>query len=145
MRLSIVKQSAAALLLGMAFTTLTVSAASAAEATSNTPIPATSAEIWQAIDSHVQALNAAVTKGELASVHHDAFAVRDLVRGLPTHSPGLSEAALTKVKEQSKFVDTLAARLDQTGDANDKAGTKANLSKLEGMLKTIRDQYASAK
>jgi hypothetical protein len=122
--------------------TLTVRAAGAAE---STPIPATSAEIWRAIDSHLQELHAAVAKGKLTTVHVDAFAVRDLTRGLSTHSQDLPETALAKVKEQSKFVDTLAARLDQTGDANDKASTESNLSKLEGVLKTIRDQYPSSK
>jgi hypothetical protein len=142
MRPSIVSRTTIAmLLLGMALT-LTVRAADAAE---STPIPATSAEIWQAIDSHVQELHAAVVKRKLTSVHVDAFAIRDLTRGLFTHSQGLPEAALAKVKEQSKFVDTLAARLDQTGDANDKAGTESNLGKLEGVLKTIRDQYTSSK
>ena len=141
MRSSIVSRTTIAVLLGMALT-LTVRAADAAE---STPIPATSAEIWRAIDSHVQELHAAVAKGKLTSVHLDAFAIRDLTRGLSTHSQGLPETALAKIKEQSKFVDTLAARLDQTGDANDKPGTESNLSKLEGVLKTIRDQYTSSR
>jgi len=141
MRPSIVSRATIAVLLGMALT-LTVRAAGAAE---STPIPATSAEIWRAIDSHLQELHAAVAKGKLTTVHVDAFAVRDLTRGLSTHSQDLPETALAKVKEQSKFVDTLAARLDQTGDANDKASTESNLSKLEGVLKTIRDQYPSSK
>ena len=64
---------------------------------------------------------------------------------MPTHSQGLSETALTKVKDQSKFVDALATRLDQTGDANDKPGSESNLGKLEGVLKTIRDQYPPSK
>ena len=141
MRSSIVSRTTTAVLLGIALT-LTVRAAPAAE---STPIPATSAEIWVAIDSHVQELHTAVAKGKLTSVHVDAFAIRDLAHGLATHSQGLPEAALVKVKEQSKFVDTLAARLDQTGDANDKAGTESNLTKLEGVLKTIRAEYTSSK
>jgi hypothetical protein len=128
-------------LLGIALA-LTVRGADAAEATN---IPATSAEIWRAIDSHIQELHAAIEKGKLTSVHVDAIAIRDLTRGLSTHSQDLPETALAKVKEQSKFVDILAARLDQTGDANDKASTENNLSKLEGVLKTIRDQYTSSK
>ncbi len=141
MRPSIVSRATIAVLLVMALT-LTVRGAGAAE---STPIPATSAEIWQAIDSHVQELHAAAAKGKLASVHLDAFAIRDLTHGLSMHSQGLPEAALVKIKEQSKFVDILAARLDQTGDANDKAGTESSLSKLESVLKTIRDQYTSSK
>ena len=116
--------------------------ATAAEA--SVTIPATSAEIWKAIDMHVKELHATVDKNALSTVHEHAFAIRDLVRALPTHSAGLSADALTKVKAQVTFVDTLADRLDQTGDANDKPGTVANLTKLEGVLKTIRANYPTA-
>jgi hypothetical protein len=143
MRPPIVQKVIAAALLGMAFAA-TAGAAGTAETPSSTPVPATSAEIWRAIDTHVQELQAIVAKGGLSAVHLHAYAIRDLVRGLPTHSQGLSDAALGKVKEQIRFVDTLAGRLDQTGDANDKAGTEANLSKLEGVLKAIREQYAAS-
>ena len=144
MRPPIVQKLIAAVLLGMVFT-LTARSAGTAETTSSAPVPATSTEIWRAIDTHVQELQAIVAKSELSTVHLHAYAIRDLVRGLPTHSQGLSDAALAKVKEQIRFVDTLSGRLDQTGDAGDKASTEANLSKLEGILKVIREQYASEK
>ena len=115
----------------------------AAEAT--TVIPATSAEIWKAIDAHMVVLRADIGKGALKNVHKHAFAVRDLVRGLPTRSSGLSATAIANVTAQVPFVDTLAGRLDQTGDANDKPGTEANLAKLENVLKTIRASYPAAK
>ena len=118
-------------------------ASPAAEAT--VVIPATSAEIWKAIDARMVELRADIGKGALKNVHKHAFAVRDLVRGLPSRSSGLSAAAITNVTAQVPFVDTLAARLDQTGDANDKPGTEANLAKLENVLKTIRANYPAAK
>jgi hypothetical protein len=108
-------------------------------------IPATSAGIWQAIDSHITELHGVITGGKLDSVHVHAYAVRDLVRALPSESNNLSPAALAKVKGESKFVDTLAERLDHTGDANDKAGTESNLQKLEGVLKLLRAQYPDLK
>ena len=117
----------------------------AAAAETTTPVPSTAPEIWLAIDGQVRDLHGAIATGALATVHQHAYAVRDLVRGLPAHSQGLAEASMNKVKEQVKFVDTLAARLDQSGDANDKAGTEANLNKLEGVLKTIRNEYPSSK
>lgn len=117
--------------------------ATAAEAA--TVIPATSAEIWKAIDMHLGELRADIAKSALKNVHTHAFAVRDLVRGLPTRSSGLSADAIANVTAQVPFVDTLAERLDQTGDANDKAGTEANLAKLEKVLKTIRANYPAAK
>lgn len=106
-----------------------------------TTIPGTSAEIWKAIDMHMKELHAEIDKGALSKVHEHAFAVRDLVRALPTHSPELSVEALAKVKAGIKFVDTLAERLDQTGDANDKSGTVANTKKLEKRLASIRANY----
>ena len=121
-----------------------IPAAAAEEKEAAVTIPATAAEIWQAIDMHVKELHADIDKGALKNVHAHAFAVRDLVRGLPTHSPGLSVDANAKVKDQVTFVDTLAGRLDKTGDANDKPGTVSNLTKLEGVLKTIRANYPPA-
>ena len=126
--------------LGVASTTFAFAPrAMAAEAA--VKIPATAAEIWKAIDMHIKELHADIDKGALKNVHEHAFAVRDLVQALPTHSTGLSQDAIAKVTEQSKFVDTLAKRLDETGDGNDKPGTVANLAKLEGVLKTIRANY----
>jgi hypothetical protein len=107
-------------------------------------IPATAAEIWGAIDVHMGTLRGVVKAGKLGEAHEHAFAVRDLVRALPTHSPGLSEAAMATVKSNVKFVDTLATRIDQTGDSGDQAGTEANLAKLEAVLKTLRAQYPTS-
>ncbi len=117
----------------------TVPIAIAAEAP--VTIPGTAAEIWKAIDMHVKELHADIDKGVLKNAHAHAFAIRDLVQALPTHSSGLSQDAIAKVTEQGKFVATLATRLDETGDANDKPGTVSNLAKLEGVLKTIRANY----
>ena len=127
------------LMAATSFTSIGIFAANAAEAP--IAIPATAAEIWKQIDMHVTELQVVVKSGVLKTVHVHAFAIRDLVRGLPTHSPGLKPEALKSVTDQSKFIDTLAERLDQTGDANDKPGTESNLKKHEAVLKTIRANY----
>ncbi|MBI2379493.1 MAG: transporter [Gammaproteobacteria bacterium] len=114
---------------------------SAFAAEAGVTIPATSTAIWQAVDTHLGALRALVAKNELATVHEHAFAVRDLVRALPSRSPGLSEEAKAQVAANVRFVDTLSARLDASGDAKDKPGTEASLRKLEGVLKQIRVKY----
>ena len=144
MKSSLIKQLPLAILLG---TTLIGSriAAAAEEPEAKVAIPATAGGIWQAIDSHIAELHGALAAGKLDGVHAHAYAVRDLVRALPTHSPNLPAEALAKVKGESKFVDTLAERLDHTGDANDKVGTQANLQKLEGVLKLLRAQYPGLK
>ena len=135
-----------ALLIGALFgaiATFSSGPSMATETEVQTPIPATSAQIWRAIDGHIADLKGLIAKNTLKSVHQHAYAVRDLVRALPTHSSGLSASALATVSAQVKFVDTLATRLDASGDANDKSGTAANLTKLEKVLKTIRAQYGS--
>ncbi|MEQ1866228.1 MAG: transporter [Micropepsaceae bacterium] len=143
MKKSYVQSAAAAALIVFAPVAYGVATAVAAEQA--TTIPATAAEIWKAIDMHMMELHADIKKSALNKVHEHAFAVRDLVRALPTHSPGLSADAIAKVNGQIKFVDTLAERLDQTGDANDKAGTEANTVKLETSLKSIRANYPADK
>ncbi len=142
MRYPIRKALLIASLLGTA-ATLSFGPASAAETEVQTTIPGTSTEIWQAIDGHIAELKGLIAKDALKTVHQHAYAVRDLVRALPTHSPGLSITALATVSAQVKFVDTLAARLDASGDANDKTSTAANLAKLENILKTIRGEYGT--
>lgn len=106
-----------------------------------TPVPDSPAAIWQAIDAQVKALDDTVASGKLGDVHHHAFAVRDLVKALPSHSKDMDPAALAKVQANSKFVDTLAERLDKTGDANDVPATKANLDKFKHTLASIRANY----
>lgn len=144
MKVHRIRRLSLVLLLGASLIGVRIAAA-AEEAESKVTIPVTASRIWQAIDGHIAELHSALTAGKLDGVHAHAYAVRDLVRALPTHSPGLSADALAKVKAQSKFVDTLAERLDHTGDANDKVGTQANLQKLEGVLKLLRAQYPGAK
>lgn len=101
----------------------------------------TSAEVWKAIDADMAKLKAVVAGGKLGEAHEHAFAVRDLVRTLPDHSPGLKPEALARIKANVKFVDTLATRIDKAGDANDKAGTQEALSKMENVLKAMRSEY----
>lgn len=120
-----------------------LSPARADEAEVKVTIPATSREIWQAIDHHVADLRTLIEKGDLKEVHMQAYAIRDLVRALPSHSPTLPADVLTKVKAQSKFVDTLAERLDRAGDSGDKPATIDGLGKLEQILRTIRAQYGA--
>ena len=137
---SMVRRAFMAAVVGMGFATI-AAAAPVIAAEAPVVIPATAAEIWKAIDMHIKELHADIDKGVVRNAHQHAFAIRDLVQALPTHSAGLSPDAIAKVTEQSKFVDTLAKRLDETGDANDKPGTVANFTKLGGVLKTIRANY----
>jgi hypothetical protein len=100
-------------------------------------IPDNADAIWQAIDQKSTELKASIESGSLANVHHHAFAIRDLVAALPAHSPELPPEEQAKLQGEVKFVATLADRLDQTGDAGDKAGAQANYDKLVAVLNSI--------
>ena len=116
-------------------------AAAAGKAEEKVSLPATSDAIWQSIDKETEQLAALIQSGKLEEVHHRAFAIRDLVAALPAKSASLGPEKVAQVKANVKFVDTLAARLDATGDAKDKAGTESNFQKLKTVLKTIRATY----
>ena len=62
---------------------------------------------------------------------------RDLVAALPAHSPTLAAGDQSKLQGDIKFVSTLADRLDESGDAGDKAGTQASYDQLVQVLTGI--------
>ncbi len=109
----------------------------AAEATQATKIPETADAIWLAINQKSTELKTSIDSGNLKNVHHQAFVIRDLVAALPSHSPTLAAEDQAKLENEVKFVTTLADRLDETGDANDKAGTQENYDKLVTVLNGI--------
>jgi hypothetical protein len=107
-------------------------------------IPNTSAAIWQSIDSQTNEIATLIQAGTLKDLHHHAFAIRDLVAGLPAHSAALPADKLAKVKSDGKFVATLATRLDAAGDSNDKTGAESNFDKLKNVLNALRSNYPDA-
>ena len=104
------------------------------DAAATTAIPDTAAAIWQAIDAKRAELKTTVASGSLEQVHHQAFAIRDLVAALPAKSADLGPDAQATLANDAKFVATLASRLDETGDAGDRAATQANFDKLAALL-----------
>lgn len=119
-------------------------AQAAEKAGSQVQIPATSEAIWKSIDKETEQLAALIQTGKFEEVHHHAFAIRDLVAALPAHSGILSGDKLAQIKADSKFVATLAERLDVAGDAKNKAATEANFQKLKGVLKSLRANYSGS-
>lgn len=104
-------------------------------------IPATAAAIWQSVDRETEALAKEIQTDKLDDLHQHALAIRDLVAALPAHSAALAPDKLEKVKLDIRFVAILAQRLDVAGDTNNKTSADTNLSKLEGILKSIRGYY----
>lgn len=120
---------------GLLFNTFT----HAAEKTvAQVQIPATSAAIWRSIDKETAILDISIRTGKLGELHHHAFAIRDLVTALPSRSGALPAKKIAQIKAYSKFVATLAERLDAAGDTKDKPAAVSNLAKLKEVLKTIR-------
>ena len=117
----------------------------AAEMNEKVVIPATLEGLWQAIDKKSAELKKTIDSGSLDQVHHEAFAIRDLVAGLPAKSGALPAENMAKVKSSIKFVATLAERLDATGDAKDAVGTKQNFEKLTSVLASLRGNYPASK
>lgn len=105
-------------------------------------IPTTIPAIWEAIDQHVAAINKAIANNQLDTIHQHAFAIRDLVKALPGLSKNLSEEQLKNLQLNVGYTEQLAKRLDKTGDANDKEGTKVNWQKLQKVLEQIRATYS---
>lgn len=101
-------------------------------------IPASAGSIWEAIDQHMATLGRLVESGSLEEVHHQAFAIRDLVAALPARSSGLEAAQAKTLDADVKFVAVLAQRLDASGDSNDREGAKASLEKLKRLLDSMR-------
>jgi len=120
---------------GLLFNTFTHAAK---KAVNQVKIPATSAAIWRSIDQETAILDTSIRSGKLADLHHHAFAIRDLVAALPSRSGALPADKMAKMKTYSKFVATLAERLDAAGDTKDNPAAVSNLAKLKEVLKTIR-------
>lgn len=102
-----------------------------------TTIPDSADAIWLAINQKSAELKATIANGDMKDVHHQAFAIRDLVAALPSHSPTLLAEDATKLQNEIKFVSTLADRLDTSGDAGDRAESQANYDKLVAVLDGI--------
>ena len=100
-------------------------------------IPETADGIMTEIHKHHGELADVVKSKKLADVHHHAFAIRDLANGLPAKVAADKKA---RVEGSVKNIAKLATDLDNTGDANNQAGTEANLKKLDGVLKALDAQ-----
>jgi hypothetical protein len=100
-------------------------------------IPDTPAAIWRSVDREMDEMSKMIQAGTLKDLHHHAFAVRDLVAALPAGKEG-------KIKSDSKFVATLADRLDTAGDGNDKLAATSNFQKLQDVLKSMRWNYSDS-
>ena len=92
-----------------------------------TKIPATVEEIWKAIHKQQAELVSTVAKKDLGEAHDHAFAIRDLVKALPTK---VSAENKTKAEAGAKEISKLAADIDKSGAAGAQKATEANVKKM---------------
>ena len=107
-----------------------------ADSHANIKVPDSLPDIWKEIHAHHQQLKDVVKANKLAEVHEHAFAVRDLAKALPAKSPPDHKK---HIENLVKKVSQIAADLDKSGDAGDKAATEANLKKFDATLKSMED------
>ena len=144
-RTSIKMAAVRALVFGTLLTGFMIQPVMADEKEAAVTIPETPVAIWQSIDSESDTIANLIQAGTLKDLHHHAFAIRDLVAGLPAHSASLPADKLAKVKSDGKFVATIAERLDAAGDSNDKPAAESNFGKLKNILTSLRVNYPDVK
>lgn len=105
-------------------------------------VPATVEQLLAAVDQRVAVLDQVIAAGELAKVHTEAFAARDLLAALPSKLKTLDkakaqalDAALARIRQQ-------AVLLDKFGDAGDAAQTRAVFARFKNEIAAIRQQVA---
>ena len=101
-------------------------------------MPTTAEGIWQEIHKHHGELDEVVKSKKLDQVHHHAFEIRDLAKGLVAKAPAKNKMA---VKSAVKHIAKLAQELDKSGDANDQVATEVNLKKLDGEIQELEAQF----
>ena len=125
----------------LAFTAISFHTALAAEEakehSEKMAIPDTADGIMQEIHKHHVELAETVKSKKLADVHHHAFSIRELANALPAKVAADKKA---RVEGSVKNIARLADDLDKTGDANEQAGTEANLKTLDGVLMALDKQ-----
>ncbi len=99
------------------------------------------AAIWQDIKSKEQKLSETIEQGKLEEVHEIAFAIRDTAKMFLEESKGKPGVPVGLLMSQVSQIAPIAERLDEYGDANNKAKTKEQFSMLKNLLNAIEAQY----
>lgn len=101
-------------------------------------VPADLGGVLAAVEGRVAAIDAAIASGQLAKVHGEAFAARDLIAAIPGKVSGLSDAESKALSAGIARIKQQAGLLDKFGDAGDAAQTKAVLAKFKSEIAAIR-------
>lgn len=99
------------------------------------------AKIWKKVMAGSAALDKTIKAKDLKHVHERAFAIRDQVKLLPAQSKGLSKDNQAKLARGVKTVISLAAQLDEAGDAHNQGEVEELARKLQTVLDAIKALY----
>jgi len=105
--------------------------------------PDSLAAVWDEIKEHQEELHGVIQAGKLDDVHHHAFALRDMVMLLPKFSSSLSADQSAKLKTWSDGVADSASKLDEYGDAGDKASTEKEVKRMDTLVSSLEKLYPS--
>ncbi len=99
-----------------------------------TPIPATTDEIWMALDKQSYALQKAVDGGAWKDAQTKADAIGDLIAALPAHASKLSADEQTRLQQKIALVANYLQKLKVAAGSGDAAAVKDNYKKLNDTL-----------
>lgn len=99
------------------------------------------AATWMKITATNAALDKVIKSKNLSTVHEAAFALRDIVKTLPTQSQALAPDKQKSLASQVKNVEQVAKMLDESGDAKDQKATEENQSSMNDALSIIKGLY----
>lgn len=100
-----------------------------------TKIPATVELIWKEIHKQQGKLAKVVADKDLGEAHDHAFAIRDLVKALPTKVPAESK---THAEEGAKEIAKIAKDIDKSGAAGAQKATEANVKKMSETVAALQ-------
>ena len=100
-------------------------------------VPTTAQEIWKEIANQQTKLAAVVAKSDLGEAHDHGYAIRDLVRALPSKVPAESKA---KVEAAAGEIAKLAAAIDKSSSAGAQKATETNVKKLATAVTALQGE-----
>ena len=100
-----------------------------------TKIPATVEDIWKEITKQQGKLGSVVAKKDLGEAHDHAFAIRDLVKALPTKVPSENK---TKAEDGAKEITKIAADIDKSSAAKAQKATEANVKVMDAAIAKLQ-------
>ncbi len=98
-------------------------------------VPTTAEEIWKEIANQQTKLAAVVAKNDLGEAHDHGYAIRDLVRALPSKVPAENKAT---TEEAAAEIAKHAAAIDKSSAGKAQKATDTNVKKMAASIDALR-------